>query len=259
MTNKLIKVSKNLALSAMILLAAPALAGGPVNSTALQGIFDEITVDGDSSVNASTDAIQELNDAYWALTASGGSWQTIIAELAGYQDTNSFGIYDAANFNNKVEIFGGTDSEGATKAINMLSNGAVYINGSYVATFAGNKFGYYLDSVTGNPDSGGGLFYSDSNLNADGGYDHMFAYQGTGDTVQLANQWPGTWTSNEYILAWEDLQAQYSDGDYEDFVVMVESVRPQVAAVPEPATYMMLGIGLLATLSMSRRKRSPAN
>jgi hypothetical protein len=49
-----------------------------------------------------------------------------------------------------------------------------------------------------------------------------------------------TSTTSEYVLAFEDLHKSHADNDYNDFVVMVESVNP---IVPEPATLCLLGLG----------------
>ena len=82
----------------------------------------------------------------------------------------------------------------------------------------------------------------------------MVAFEGKGiDTIQIANLAPGLWTTNEYALAWEDLKGG-GDGDYQDFVVMVESVVP--TAVPVPAAALLFGSGLLGLMGIARRKQA---
>ncbi|MCP5515959.1 MAG: VPDSG-CTERM sorting domain-containing protein [Verrucomicrobiales bacterium] len=94
------------------------------------------------------------------------------------------------------------------------------------------------------------MWYSDTDLNGDG-LDHMAAYQGMGDTVQIGSYSPGPWEANEYVLAFEDLDDSVSDYDYTDFVVMVESVSP----VPdEGMTLTLLGGAMLGLVAFRRRK-----
>src|SRR5690606_2683872 len=98
----------------------------------------------------------------------------------------------------------------------------------------------------------GGVFYSQSALNPNGDT-QMVAFQGGNDrTVDFRDIGVSSpWLENEWLLAWEDLAYQGADRDFNDLVVLVESVNP----VSEPASFALLACALLviARVRSSRR------
>jgi hypothetical protein len=208
--------------------AMPAMAA----ELTLQEIFNNITspYPGVSSVNAATDYLPNGTDAYWQIGGSGGAISTIVIELTSGIDTQTFGIYDRSNAGNTVQIFSGGASLGSQASVSIYADGSVYVNFADTGKdFAsGNNFGFYYGTFS--------TFYSDSMLNA-GQQDRMRAYQGEGDTIKIGALAAGPWSANEYALAWED----GTDFDYQDLVVLVESVSP----VPVPGAILLglLGIG----------------
>lgn len=244
-----------LVIAVAVMLVAGNVMALPVDfgdgGAALQGVFDTFTVGGPSSVNVASDYLDDEIDSYWKQTAAGTSAVTMIVEFAAYAGTNKFGVYDSDDADTKVELFDGLDSPGMLNggytAFSILNTGEVFVNFAPTGvTFSTSSFGFYLDSSGGDS---GGVFYSNTSLNTDG-FDHMAAYQGTGDTVQIVDNPPLTWDDNEYILAWEDL-LNGGDKDFTDFVVMVESVEP----LPEPGTLLLLGAGLVALVGLRKRMK----
>ncbi|MCP5515960.1 MAG: hypothetical protein H7A45_01730 [Verrucomicrobiales bacterium] len=119
---------------------------------ALQGVLDGITLApnaNNSSVNVVTDQMSDQLDSYWQIGGSGGSVSTIVIELAGFADDNVFGIFDAADPNNKVPVLAGSAGAGDKALLSIHADGSVELN--FVDTgidfAAGNNFGFYLDAT----------------------------------------------------------------------------------------------------------------
>jgi len=116
--------------------------------------------------------------------------------------------------------------------INSPDFGEIYSGGSSPPDDAETSFsapltfGFYLDP---NGDSGARMLTGDSPLQA-------VVYEVLG-------------FSNEYIIGFEDILLPDGDKDYQDFVF-----RAKVAPVPEPATMMLLGAGLIGLAGFARKK-----
>lgn len=218
------------------------------NDCTLQGSLDYLTVDGDFfDVNAA-----ETGYEYFTNTATGSSISQFMFEIAGFASENTFGIFNQSGL--KLEIFNGSDTSKDESTVSFFENGTVRSstldhpdNGvdsvtTIVENF-GNVFGFYITSPQG-------TFYSDDSKNPNG-IRHSAIYQGDGSfSMDLPGKQPGLFTDNEFIVAFED-KYQGSDWDYNDLVVMVESVEPE--PVPEPS--LLLGLGAMAGSLFATRKR----
>src|SRR5690554_3830242 len=150
--------------------SASAIVVSDSTGNGLQTVLDDATVGGPSSIDVNADQINDGLDSYWEIVGGSGSTTTMVFELAGKRDSNTFGIYDKNDSSNFVELFAGSDVASAQRTLTIDGGGAVFVNGvDQGINLSTSQFGFYLARP-------GVEFYSDSTLN-NGGTDQMAAYQ----------------------------------------------------------------------------------
>ncbi len=190
-------------------------------------------------LNATTDQMA-MPSAWTLTTGSQGS------DITLYKDSSNiaFGVYSM--YNELAEVFDGNDTPVAAAILSFTGSNALTVQwldnsnlslGSSTYQFTGSSFGFYIATGTyGNYTS---IYYSDPTKN-DINNNNI-----TGEDADVAllayNIAPGA-----YVFA-GDID---NDRDFSDIVTHAESIAP----VPEPATIILFGTGLIGFAGTMRRK-----
>jgi hypothetical protein len=174
--------------------------------------------------------------------------QTLAIAISTSADNlNDFGFYtDLGSAANTTTLFEGFSGN---LFLDTPSFDAEYLLDSE----AGTDVGFFLSTIGWNHED---TWHSESDLDAAfTSFDHMIGYFFPG-TVTLMTDLGEITLEDAWLLGWEDLTDDHpSDGDYNDFVVLVGNLAT-VVSTPEPSTGLLVSFGMLGIALLRRRTHS---
>ncbi|EAZ90587.1 hypothetical protein CY0110_20358 [Crocosphaera chwakensis CCY0110] len=217
----------------------------------LQNFLDQTTVTGDIGSSNSIDEIffdipvEGMLDINFSL----------ILENAGLASRNTFGLYDTVS-NNYFQIFDGEATVGNQLSATITSESQLLIGG--MTYDLEGPVSFYLSR---NLEQKSKTFLSNDIYS---GIPQALMYQGEGEEL-LLDDINIPFTEDDYIIGFEDKKASQSDRDYNDMVVLAQTVlrlpepsEPGIPSnstgVPEPS--LLSGLGMMAMLAIARKRTS---
>jgi hypothetical protein len=205
-------------------------------------------------------------DSSWTLTQGTQQYGSLSLIVRTAMNVNDLGFYYLVN----NTIVKSSPLVHATAGFSWYGNGTV--TNPYPGRDLyppGSSFGWYIDSTdwkTGKTST----FYSDAQFNPDG-YDHMVAYSLSGLAgkslwIQPDGGLPSfeyVFSANAYLIGFEDRlfnaygTPMLGDDDYNDLLILVDATQmnPVGTTVPEPANWLLVGVGMVCLWVTGRRIR----